>query len=71
VGHVYYNRASTVVCSMEILWIDLAVRRRALPYKTTCINSTSITQLTVSFYLWQPVEFATFTQTVMIITASH
>jgi len=48
--------------------LQLVFNNRKLPYKTTCINSTSITQPTLSFYLRKPVEFATFTQTVMTTT---
>jgi len=64
---VIYGKLSTTFPIMLRLVFD----NRKLPYKTTCINNTSITQPTWSFYLretWKPVDFATFMQTVMITT---
>jgi len=48
--------------------LRLVFNNQKLPYNTTCINSTSITQPFVLLFVTKSVEFATFTQTVMITT---
>jgi len=40
--------------------LQLVFYNRKLPYKTTCINSTSITQPTLSFYLRETCRICNF-----------
>jgi len=52
-------------------YVTVSLQQSKITLQNNCINNTSITQPTLSFYLWvKNAEFATFTQTVMVRTVS-
>jgi len=49
--------------------VTVSLQQSKITLQNNCINNTSITQPTLSFlFVTKNVEFATFTQTVMITT---
>ena len=64
-----WKTVSLVQASMQHLMhhATVSLQQSKITLQNNCINNTSITQPTLSFYFWL-VDFATFTQTVMIRT---
>jgi len=48
--------------------VTVSLQQSKITLQNNCINNTSITQPTLSFFVTKNVDFATFTQTVMIRT---